>query len=40
MNIPPIERIVSAADGLASNLVELRQIPRWWEWMWDEDEEG
>ncbi|MCE9516005.1 MAG: hypothetical protein NTY24_11145 [Mycobacterium sp.] len=40
LNIPPIERIVSAADGLASNLVELRQIPRWWEWMWDEDEEG
>jgi hypothetical protein len=39
LRIPPRENIVSAADALASNLVELRQIPRWWEWIWEEDEE-
>lgn len=37
--LPSPEEILAAPMALASNLVELRQISRWWEWIWEEDEE-
>ncbi len=38
-SIPSPEEFLAAPADLASNLVELRQIPRWWEWIWEPDEE-
>jgi hypothetical protein len=40
LRIPSRVDIISAPKVLAANLVELRQIPRWWEWIWEHDGGG
>ncbi|GJF09951.1 hypothetical protein NGTWS0302_16680 [Mycolicibacterium cyprinidarum] len=37
VTMPSPEEILGAPNLLAAQLVELRQIPRWWDWRWDWD---